>query len=222
MPELVTVPVSFFEVVIDFERPDIRIWLDRTTLIHHVFEALRPWNVGVDDIEVVNTGKVSEQGVTFKIPAKRIAFFFGPAYCRLTRDAVDWQLAEETLVIINALLGALLKSTGLVLSTRNTKVVLHIQPRAASVMQILEPFIPHRLRGLQEEPAATMASVVKWPKRRVTLDASPTVANAFLLQFEREFDGATDFFEILRYLSRDEEELFQILDIKADGARQRP
>jgi hypothetical protein len=216
MPELVTVPVSFVEILIDFERPDIRIWLDRATIVQDVFDALRPWNADVDDIEPVTTGRPSEQGVTFKLPLKRILFFVGSAYCRFTRDALDWQLAEETLIILNAFLGALLKSTRLVLAARKTRIALHIQPRTANFMKILSPFIPSQLGALEDGPAATMAAVVKWPKRKVTLDVSTTIGNALFLQFEREFDGATDFVEILRYLSRDEEELFRILGIEVD------
>jgi hypothetical protein len=218
MPELVTVPVSFVEILIDFERPDVRIWLDRATIVQDVFDALLPWNAEVDDIEAVTTGKTSEQGVTFKIPLKRISFFVGSAYCRFTRDALDWRLAAETLVILNALLGVLLKSTRLVLAARKTRIALHIQPRTGSFMKILSPFIPPQLGMLEDVPAATMAAVVTWPKRKVTLDASTTVGNALLLQFEREFDGATDFVEILRYLSLDEEELFRILDIEVGRA----
>jgi hypothetical protein len=218
MPELVTIPDSLVEILIDFERPDVRIGSDRAPIVQDVFDALRPWNADVDDIEAVTTGKTSEQGVTFKIPLKHISFFVGPAYCRFTRDVLDWQLAEETLVILNALLAALLKSTGLVLAARKTKVAFHIQPRTASFMKILSPFIPPQLGALEEGPAATMAAAVAWPKRKVTLDVSTTVENALLLQFEREFDGATGFVEILRYLSLDEEELFRILDIELDRA----
>jgi hypothetical protein len=218
MPELVTVPVSFVEILIDFERPDVRIWLDRATIVQDVFDALLPWNVEVDDIESVTTGKTSEQGVTFKIPLKRISFFVGSAYCRFTRDALDWRLAEETLIILNALLGVLLKSTRLVLAARKTRIALHIQPRTAAFMKILSPFIPPQLGTLEEGPATTMAAAVTWPKRKVTLDVSTTIENALLLQFEREFDGATDLVEILRYLSLDEEQLFRLLDIEVDRA----
>lgn len=216
MPELVTIPVAFFEILIDYERPDVRIWLERATIVEHIFEALRPWKIDVDDIEPVTTGKISEQGVNFKIPDKHISFFFGPSYCRLTRDALDWQLAEETIVILNALLAALLKSTRLVLAARKTKIAFHIQPRTAGFMQILSPFIPPQLGTLEDGPPATMAAVVRWPKRKVTLDASATISNALFLQFEREFDATADFLEILRYLSQDEDELFKILGIEVD------
>jgi predicted phosphoadenosine phosphosulfate sulfurtransferase len=59
-----------------------------------------------------------------------------------------------------------------------------------------------------------MTAVVKWPGRKVTLDVSATVVNGLFLQFEREFDDTIDFIEMLRHLSRDEEELFKIPGIE--------
>jgi hypothetical protein len=103
-----------------------------------------------------------------------------------------------------------------VLGARKTKIAFHIQPRTAGFMQILSPFIPPQLGALEDGPPATMATVVRWPQRTVTLDASATVPNALFLQFERAFDGTADFLEILRYLSHDEEEVFKILGIAVD------
>lgn len=93
MAEIVTIPVSFFELVADYERPEIHLLIDRGAVVQGIFDALKRWNPSIDDIEFHTTGKHSEQGVTFKLPAKRISFFFGGAACRFVRDAVDWTSA---------------------------------------------------------------------------------------------------------------------------------
>jgi hypothetical protein len=75
MPEIVTTPMSYFEALIEYERPSIRLWLERSTVIQAIFDAFAPWNIDVDDVDVLTTGKNSEQGIKFRLPEKRVSFF---------------------------------------------------------------------------------------------------------------------------------------------------
>src|ERR1035438_3201062 len=99
MPELITIPISLFEYVADFERPAFALWMDRVKVVEAVFNVLGPWKPTIDNLEVITTGKNSEQGVNFKLPEKRAAFFFGPASCKFTKEAADWASAEEIIGI---------------------------------------------------------------------------------------------------------------------------
>ena len=95
MAELVTIPISFFEIAIDYERPQFKLWLDRAFVVQTVFEALERWGPRIEDVEGITTGKAAEQGFSIKLPLKRVSFFFGPASCKFTRDNVDWQLSRR-------------------------------------------------------------------------------------------------------------------------------
>ncbi len=75
MPELVTIPISFFEVAITFERPVFQLWIDRAPVLQGIFDALTPWSPSIDDTEVRNDGKPSTHGITLKLPLKRASFF---------------------------------------------------------------------------------------------------------------------------------------------------
>ncbi len=77
MPELVTIPLSFFELEAEYEKPLFSLMADRTALVQGIFEALQPWKPKIDDIEIRTAGKLSEQGFNFKIPLKRVSFFSG-------------------------------------------------------------------------------------------------------------------------------------------------
>ena len=106
MPELVTIPLSFIELVLEYQHQDLTLWIERAHIIQTVLNALSPWNPNIDDLEPLSSGKLSEQGFNFKLPLKRVSFFFGPAYCRFSRDAVDWQTVEETITILDAAFSA--------------------------------------------------------------------------------------------------------------------
>ena len=216
MAELVTIPISFFELVVDYERPDLKLLGDRAQFLQAVFEALKPWNPSVDDIDSITTGKVSEQGVNFKIPLKRVALFFGASSCKFTRDAVDWPSTDESISIFDTSSSAFTRFTGIAMGRKRTAVALHIQPRTVRFMDILTPFLARQLAALESEPVQTMATVAKWGKRRITLDGSGALANALFLKFEREFKSEKTYEEIAQQLKRDEEELFRLLGVEED------
>ena len=62
MPASITIPISIFELTILYERPEIRLLADKTRAVEGLFTAFAPWNPSVDDIELLTSGKPSEQG----------------------------------------------------------------------------------------------------------------------------------------------------------------
>jgi len=61
MPEHVTIPISGFELSVNYVKPDVKLWVDRGPIVQGIFEALSQWNPNFDDIEVINVGKPSER-----------------------------------------------------------------------------------------------------------------------------------------------------------------
>ena len=216
MAELVTIPISFLEAVIHYERPIIRIWNDRFSLVQGLFDAMSPWKPNIDDLELVSTGKTSDQGFTLKLPLIKSAFFIGPAWCKFTRDDADWGLAEETVAVVETGLAAVMQNTSMSMGTVKTAISLHIQPKTARFRDILGPFVPQRLASLESDPVRTMAAVAKWSTRKVTVDGSGVLANALFLKLERDFESKLTFASIADQLRRDEHELFTILGVEED------
>jgi len=218
MAELVTIPISTFEFAADYERPDFKLWMDRASAVQCIFDALKPWEPRIDDVEAVPTGKASEQGFTIKLPQKRVSFFFGPASCKFTRENVDWETAEETIAILDATVSGLIRSSGVAMGPKNTTIYLHLQPRSIPFVALLSPFVAPQLAALDSESLVTMATVAKWAHRKITIDGSGLIANAVFLRFEREFTSTATYDEIARQIRKDQEELFGILGVEEDRA----
>ena len=216
MPEPIAIPISYFEIAVDYERPEFRIWLDRPAVLQAVFDALRAWEPAIEDVEPINAGKPSEQGVTIKLPVKRVSFFFGVASCKFTRENVGWDLATETIAIFDAATSALVGAGHVTLGPKNTNIALHLQPKSLPFIALLAPFIPPQLAAIDSEPAITMATVAKWANHKVTIDGSAAIANAIFLRFERQFAATVSYDEIVCQLRKDEEELFRILGVEED------
>jgi hypothetical protein len=216
MAELVTIPISTFEFAADYERPEFRLWIDRASVVQGIFDALRPWEPRIDDVDAITTGKTSEQGFTIKLPLKRVSFFFGPASCKFTRENVDWETVEETLAILDAAVSELIRSSGVALGPRYTTVYLHLQPKSLPFIALLTPFIPPQLAAMESESVLTMATVAKWAHRKVTIDGSGIIANAIFLRFDREFPRTATYSEIAGQIRKDQDDLFRILAVEED------
>ncbi len=128
MAELITIPISYFELSVIFQRPNLKLWADRADVVQGLFDVLAPWNVKIEDIEIRTTGTIPEQGINIKIPQKQAAFFFGAAHCKFSRDGVDWATAEETIQILDTALSNLLRLSGVAIGTQQTVIALHFQP----------------------------------------------------------------------------------------------
>jgi hypothetical protein len=214
MPELVVVPISFFELVGVYERPLLHLWMDRVNVVQDIFDALKPWDPAIDDVEVLSEGKPSEQGIRLKLPLKRVSFFFGPASFTFTRDGARWQAGAETIEILDAAVSALSRSSGVKIALQRTAYALHIQPRSLRFVDILRPFLAGQLRSLEDEQVTTMAAVAKWSNRKVTIDGSASIANGIFLKLERDFPSVATYHEMVQQLNRDEDRVFEILGVE--------
>jgi hypothetical protein len=214
MAELVTIPISYFELGVEYARPVFKLWLDRASILDTFFRVLESWQPRIDDTEAITTGKPSEQGVIIKLPAKGISFFFGPASCTFKRDNVRWPQTEETIDLVDKLLTVLTRHGEATLGPMKTILAMHIQPKSVPFVQLFRPLLPLQLAGLDSQPLQTMAAVAKWQNHKVTLDGSAVLANAIFLSFERNFPSNTSYTDIAGRLKQDQDELFKILGVE--------
>jgi hypothetical protein len=216
MPELISIPISTIEIVIEYVRPNMRFLMDRVDTVEALFEALKPWNVTVDDVEIVSDGKPSERGVKLRLPIVHASFFFGASSCRFTRDDIDWGATEDTVALLDLILKTVAGSSPVGFGDIRTAVALHLQPKVLSYVDILKPLVPSTLSALDPSALQAFATVAKWEDRTVTIDGSSRLANGIFLRFERRFAAGTEHKLIAEKLKADEIELFDLLGVKED------
>ena len=213
MAEHITIPIATFEINITYTRPVINLWLDRGAVVQKMFDVFQPWNLSIDDVEGITTGRPSEQGVKVKLPSLRITFFFGPASCKFTKEAATWPEADETFAILNAALGILVSPGGVELGKRSTSLALHLQPKNVPFQDLLSPFLAPAIAGIEGSRAEAMAYIVRWKGRRITLDGSAAVANGVYAHLERDFEPAISLEEMRAAIVNDEATLFKLLNV---------
>ncbi len=215
MPAAIKIPISSFELSTTYDKAAIRLMaLDRATVLEALFAAFQPWNPELNDIELITTGKLSEQGVKIRIASQEASFFFGAASCKFVKDSANWAEADEISRLIETALNTLSETSGVVFQKRDTVVSLHLQLQTTSSKDILRALMSPELLKLDPSPATAMATVLRWPNRRLTLDGSAALANGTFVQTERQFDATTSFDDMRATIFQDEQDLFKLLDVQ--------
>jgi hypothetical protein len=214
MAEPVTVPISIFDVTMEFVRPNLRLAATRADIVEELFDRFSHWDITVDDLESVNEGKPSEQGVKFKIPKRKTTFFFSVSQARLTWDDANWETAGETIEILTIGLEALVRHGNVEVLKYKTAVSLHLQPKKTPFIELLKPFASPALAAIQSTPLTAFATVLRWDDRRITIDGSAQIANAVFLRFERDFPGASAIPDLAAGILADERSLYSILGVE--------
>ncbi len=216
MPELVTIPIAIFEIAIEYANPEMKLVMDRAKVVDHLFRAFKSWNIKVDDVEVIQEGKPSEQGVKFKLPLKRTSFFFGASACKLVRDDADWESAEEIIKILETGWKTLVEIGTVQPGVYKTSIAMHLQPKTLPFIELLKPLASAPLATLDASPIRAIAAVIKWDMRRITVDGSGHLANGLFVRLERDFEGTATLEEIASQLKADEDQIFELIGIEED------
>ena len=214
MPESVTIPIAAVEITIEYELPSIKLMMDRATVVDQLFRAFKRWNLGLDDVEIIDSGKPSEQGIRFKLPLKRTSFFFGAGACKLVRDDASWDTAEETLTILEAGWSVLTGAGGVHTGVYHTNIALHLQLKNKPFIDLLKPFAPINLQNIDDSPITAVAVIIRWEGRRITIDGSGQLANGIFVRLERDFSGELSFQDVARQLLADQVQAFKIIGVQ--------
>lgn len=213
MPEQITIPISILELTIWYQKLAIRLLTDRAELVQSLFDTLAEFKPNLDDLEVISTGKMTEQGIRLRLPSQAITLFFGAASCKFTKETAMWPEADLILNTLRKFLQALTDGAGVSLGKKVTVLTLHLQPKMRSFKELLLPFIDDRLKKVDSAPLDAMAVITRWPGHRITLDGSAQLANGIFAQMEREFAPEITLERIKEDLFNDEIKLFQLLDV---------
>ena len=215
MPASITIPISTFEMIFNYETPSFALMFDRRKVLEELFTALAPWSPNLDDVEFLDNGKQSDRGVRIKLPNKSAQFFYGPTACRFVKDAASWADYNDLEQMISAAIPAFLRVTGIRFSTQTSMVSIHIQPTEVPFRDVLrKALVPEPFVALDATPTTVVAMVVRWAKHRITLDGSAALANGIFLQMEREHDGQTTLEDVGQLIAKDQQDIFTILDVK--------
>jgi hypothetical protein len=214
MPAAITIPISTFELSITYQKPAIRLMADRVTVLEALFAALEPWSPDVDEMEIITTGKPSEQGVKIRISTQKASFFFSATVCKFIKESANWSDADEVQRLIEAAVTALAQASGVVFGKQVTILSLHLQLKSVSFKDILRGFMSPELLKLDPLAANAMATVLRWPKHRITLDGSAALANGIFVQMEREFDPKSTFNDMKETILNDEIDLLKLLGVE--------
>lgn len=71
--------------------------------------------------------------------------------------------------MLDVLLAALATHSAVTVAVKKTALAMHFQPLNVPFIEVLRPLISKPLESLANEPCVTMATVIKWPSRKITM-----------------------------------------------------
>jgi hypothetical protein len=187
---------------------------DRVNLVDDLFSSFHEFGPSVDDMEVLTTGKTSEQGIRLKLRGERITMFVGASSCKFVKDGAVWKEADRVLGMLATFLRVVTNVKGTELGSKTSILSLHLQPKNVAFRDILKPFLDSRLKALDQEPVKSMAIVANWPTRRITLDGSAQLANGVYIQMERDFPAEMHMNEAKEHIFKDEVDMLKMLEVE--------
>ncbi|HLX43862.1 MAG TPA: hypothetical protein VKR43_10530 [Bryobacteraceae bacterium] len=214
MAEPITIPISILEVTIRYQKAAVRLLVDRAEVIQALFDVFGEYDPNADDLEVVSSGKTTEQGIKFRLSSQRINLFFGATHCKFTKEAPMWAEADKILSILLTFLDTLKDVSGIAFSKKNSVLSLHLQPKVVPFQKLLLPFIASEIQHLEKEPLRAMAVVARWPGRRITLDGSAQLANGIFVQMERDYAADVSFDNMKQLIYQDEVAILKLLNVE--------
>jgi len=216
MAELVKIPFADSVYQALFGRPYIAfIGHDRPRAFEAVFTALLPFNIRLENTEVLTTGTPADHKTIFKIPERGIRFEFGAQEYQFTKELANWSIAEADGQILLAAEHALMEGRNAKISSCIVTVAMHLELLAKPREEILAPFFPDPFKiFLTQRQTRTYGNHVKFADGEVLLDFSVAFANGIFLRFSSHFTGHPPLAEVLARVQSDQDALFGILGVE--------
>ena len=216
MGELVQIRFASAEYQARFERPYIGfISLERLRAFEAVFSALLPFNLRLENTEVVSTGTPADHKTIFTIPERGIRFEFGAEEYRFNKDALSWTTAENDGQILLAAEHALMDGSSAKVAWCMVRVAMHLQLLTKPREEILSHFIPEPFKTfMTQRPAISYGNHLILADGDVLLDFSAVIANGIFLRYSSNFNGHPPLSEVLAKVRSDQAALFGVLNIE--------
>ena len=216
MSELVKIPLANAEYQACFERPHIDfIGLNRQRAFEAVLTALLPFNLRLENTEIVTMGTPAEHKSIFRIPERGILFEFGAEQYRFGKELSSWEAADEVRQILHAAESALMGGSGVKVASCRVIVAMHLQPLTKPREAILAPFVPEPFKiFMTQRQTQSHAHHFTFSDGDVLLDFSAVFANGIFLRFSSHFNEHPPLSEVLDKVRSDQDALFGMLGVE--------
>jgi len=216
MAELVKIPSASVEYAARFERPYVGfIGYDRPRVFEAVLTALLPFNLRLENTEIVTTGTPADHKAIFRIPERGISFQFGAEEYRFSKELSSWATADEDGQILLAAERALMAGSSAEVKSCMVIVAMHLQPLTKLREEILAPFVPEPFKAfMTQRQTRTYGNHLRFADGDILLDFSLGYANGIFLRFSSHFNGHPPPAEVLAKVRSDQDAFFRILGVE--------
>jgi hypothetical protein len=216
MAEQVKISLGSAEYLVRFDRPYIElIGTDRQKVIVAVVLGLRPFGIGLNNVEIIAAGPLRNHKTVFRLPERGISFEVSAEEYKLVKENASWATAEDDVAVLVAAQEAVLGEGGVGVSNGAVSIAMHVQPLTKRREEILASFMVRPLKAfLTERKVQSFGNHARWADGDLLLDFSLVVANGIYIRMTRQFAAGAKAPEVLKKLREEQEIVFGILGIE--------
>lgn len=219
----VEIPHALFEYTAKFEDPVLRTWKKCNEMIASVLVALKPWGFALDGVEAKwQSQKLHEHTVVFRrtnppdLPNQARSFSVGLGAISVSAANIDWTEAGDFISAMSKAMSAVSESLEPKISSQHVVLSMHVQMKGRAVKDATVSLLSEDAMRLVDGELKGAAVVLTRDKSSVVVDTSLAYANALFVRISREHSGAVTLTAIAEALRKDEENLFEVLDLEGE------
>jgi hypothetical protein len=216
MAEQVKISLGTAEYVVGFDRPYVGlIGTERQRVVEAIVLALRPFGMGLNNVEILATGPLRNHKTVFRLPERWISIEVSAEEYKLVKENALWATAENDVAVLVAAQEAILKESGAAVAEGGVSIGMHAQPMTKRREEILAPFMVAPLKDfLTEREVRSFGNHARWAEGDFLLDFSLVVANGIYIRLTRRFAAGAKAADVLEKLREEQETVFGILGIE--------
>lgn len=210
----VEIPYGLVEYSANFKKPVLTPFSDTAQLVNVVLEALSPFGFNIDGVEFkVQAEKIAERLIVFRRNPAGASFAVGVHKLLVSVENLDWSEAEKFISGMEAGIAALKKLGNYEVESQQLTLAMHVQFKDKSPAEITAPLLTPLAVKLMDGAVKTHGIILYREKATLVIDGSGAFANAIFVRIVREHQGDATLAEIAERLRKDEENLFDALNL---------
>lgn len=212
------VRISSLEYRAVYGKPIVGQWAKNYELAQALFQALREWNVSLENISSnlfpANFGQIELNVQQFL--QGRYTFRVGPGASSLSVWNPDWTEISTIKKVADASIKAVRETLQIDLQSQDVALDMHLAPQGRTRLELTSRFFPPDLRQASDDFEG-YGFLLHQKDRLWHMDVSAQFADALYIRLFRNFDATASFDQIALTFQREEIEFLNYLGLSIPG-----
>ena len=209
------VPLSFLEYRLLFRDPIFESWTMDGGVISVVYQALREFGVGLENItSEPNPKNAGEVRLVAELASMRSTFVLRLGELGIIVNNPNWTEADSILGMAQSGIRRIREKIGFVASNQTISLALHIAPRDRDIRTMIAGLVTLKMKLLDDSAPTGFGIATYFIDHSWVIDLSTIYPNALFIKWDRTHKADVSLSEILGSIRNDQASLLRQLGLE--------